>query len=240
MKRNRLDIYDVHGGEWWDERSRTFASLRTINIFRWRWLRRWLGDDLRDRLVVDLGCGGGLLAEPLARAGAHVVAVDLSPASLGTGRDHAAERRIGWTRADLHQAPLPDGCADHVLLADVLEHLEHPARAVREAARLLRAGGTLYVNTINRTLSARWLAVYLAEGVGLVPRGTHDPRLFVRPGELDRAAAACGLERSRRCGEFPRLLRTLWRREVHFRPARSLALAYSTLYVRSGSGPSGR
>jgi len=167
------------------------------------------------------------------------VAVDLSFASLGTGRDHAGDRSIGWAQADLHHAPLPDGCADHVLLADVLEHLEQPACAVMEAARLLRGGGTLYVNTLNRTLLARWLAVYLAEGVGLVPRGTHDPRLFVRPEELDRASAACGLERRRRCGEFPLLLRTLGRRQVHFRPARSLALAYSALYARPGSGPSG-
>jgi 2-polyprenyl-6-hydroxyphenyl methylase/3-demethylubiquinone-9 3-methyltransferase len=233
--RNDLDLYERHAAEWWDPRSPRFRSLQQVNRFRVELIGSWIGERLLGALVVDLGCGGGLLAHPLAERGARVVGVDLSGASLdvASGRTGAsAGRLLAWARADVGRTPLASGCADHVVLADVVEHLEHPERAVAEAGRLLRPGGALYVNTLNRTRRAALLAVHLSEGVGLVPKGTHDPELFVTPDELRRAGEAAGLRLERLQGESPDLLRTVTTWRVHLRRSRSLAVAYSALFIK--------
>jgi 2-polyprenyl-6-hydroxyphenyl methylase/3-demethylubiquinone-9 3-methyltransferase len=235
--RNDLDLYERHADEWWDTRSPTFRSLQQVNVFRIGLIETWIGPRLPGARVVDLGCGGGLLAHPLAERGAQVVGIDLSRASL-----RAASRRpsleeadggtVAWSVGDVASAPLASGSADHVLLADVVEHLDEPESAVAEAARLLRPGGTLYVNTLNRTRRAAVLAVHVSEGIGLVPRGTHDPALFVTPDELRAAGEAAGLQLDRLQGESPGLLRTLGTWRVHLRRSRSLAVAYSALFTK--------
>jgi 2-polyprenyl-6-hydroxyphenyl methylase/3-demethylubiquinone-9 3-methyltransferase len=116
-----------------------------------------------------------------------------------------------------------------VLLADVLEHIPDHHQALAEAARIVRASGWVYVNTINRTLRAHLLAVLLAEGVGLIPRGTHDPKLFLRPEELRRSAERLGLRLEQVCGEAPVLWQTLRTWTLRLRPSNSLALGYSAL-----------
>jgi 2-polyprenyl-6-hydroxyphenyl methylase/3-demethylubiquinone-9 3-methyltransferase len=217
-------------GGWWDESQRDFASLRSVTAFRLELLRRWLPDGCTGRTVVDLGCGAGLLAVPLAGEGARVVGVDLARRALAAGREQSDR----WlpVAGDLSAAPLANACADAVLLADVVEHLADPAAAVREAARLLRAGGHLFVNTIHRTVRSRLLAITLGEGLGFVPRGTHRWSSFVTPAELDAMAAAEGLALVARTGEAPRLLRTLAARAVVLRESRSLAVGYASLYRR--------
>jgi 2-polyprenyl-6-hydroxyphenyl methylase/3-demethylubiquinone-9 3-methyltransferase len=139
---NDLGIYERQADEWWDPSSRTFRSLHAVNAFRAEILREWLGERLAGARVVDLGCGGGLLADALARQGARVVGVDRSVGSLRAAVGHArhGERFVA---GDLRHPPLRDGCADLVLLADVLEHLDEPAAAVAAAARLLAPGGFL-------------------------------------------------------------------------------------------------
>ena len=119
-----------------------------------------------------------------------------------------------------------------MLLADVVEHVPQWPSSILEAARLLRPGGVLYVNTINRTWRARYVAVRLAEGLGLVPRGTHDPALFVRPRELCAIADMAGLRCHRIEGEAPRLITTLRQRAIHLKASRSLAVAYAALFVK--------
>lgn len=222
-------LFDRSG--WWDEDCRAFASLRALSSFRSALLARWLGDALREAVVIDLGCGGGLLSVPLARAGARVLGVDLATQALGAARQQGGERLLA-VRGDLEAAPVGDGVADVVLLADVLEHVADPAAAVGEAVRLLRRGGHLFVNTINRTLRSRLFAITLGEGLGYVPRGTHEWRLFVRPDELDAMAAAAGCVRVQRCGEAPRLLATVRTGAVQLRPSRSLAVGYAALFQK--------
>ena len=119
-----------------------------------------------------------------------------------------------------------------MLLTDVLEHLEAPSVALREAARLLVPGGAVFASTINRTLRARLLAVTLGEGIGLIPRGTHDPRLFCRPEELDAVAGSYGLRRHAIQGEAVALWKTLRRFSIHLTAGRSTAVGYSILYRR--------
>ncbi|HLQ38867.1 MAG TPA: bifunctional 2-polyprenyl-6-hydroxyphenol methylase/3-demethylubiquinol 3-O-methyltransferase UbiG [Planctomycetota bacterium] len=224
---------------WWDPRCRAFASLRRVNAFRLQLLQEWL-PELAGRTVVDIGCGGGLLAAPLAAAGAHVLGVDRAPTALADARAHSGPR-ARFVAGDARALPVKGGTADLVLLADVLEHVTPVAPLLREAVRLLRPGGMLFVSTINRTWRARWLAVTLGEGLRLLPRGTHDPRLFLRPEELLAMAANCGLVPVRQTGERPALLRTLLARAIVLRPAASLAIGYNMLFrvqpQSNGSAP---
>lgn len=229
--RNDLTLYDRHGDAWWDPDARAFASLRRVNAFRFGLLESWCGSWLRGARVVDLGCGGGLLAEPLAARGAHVLGIDTSLPSL---RCAAARHRprCRYVRGDLLSAPVRSDWADLVLLADVLEHVDDPRAAVAEAARIVAPGGHLYVNTINRTRRARWLAVHLAEGVGLVPRGTHDADMFVTPDELSDYARGAGLTQVSVAGEAPDLWATVRHRAITLRHSRSLAVGYGALFAK--------
>jgi 2-polyprenyl-6-hydroxyphenyl methylase/3-demethylubiquinone-9 3-methyltransferase len=227
---NDLTLYERNADQWWNPRSAAFRSLHGVNELRVELLREWLGERLDGLVVADLGCGGGLISEPMARAGARVAGVDRSCASVAV-----AARRIGrrFVCGDALRAPLASGCADVVLLADVVEHLPYAA-AVGEAARLLRRGGACFVSTFNRTLRARWLVVHLAEGLRLVPRGTHDARMFVAPEELRREAARHGLEQERIQGEAVELGPTLLRWKVRLRRTGDLSVGYCALFRKTG------
>ncbi len=232
--RNDLRIYDREAAAWWDSASPAFRSLHRVKDFHLALLARHWGERLDGRRIVDLGCGGGLLALPLSERGATVIGVDSSEGSVTAARAEArhAGASCRFLVADLVHTPFADGSADDVVLSDVLEHLDTPQQAIAEASRLLVPGGRLYVNTINRTLRSRCIAVSLAEGLGLVPRGTHDPALFVRPAELTEFAARAGLRTVRLIGEAPRLFTTLAKRAIALRESRSLAIAYSAFFVK--------
>jgi len=222
-------LFDRDG--WWDVQCRAFASLRSVSSFRLALLRRWLPGEWGQRRVVDLGCGGGLLAVPLARAGARVVGVDLARQAL---RDGAAQQQDRFlpVAGDLAAPPVAAARADLVLLADVLEHVADRASVVAAAAGLVRPGGHLFVNTIHRTLRSRLFAITLGEGLGYIPRGTHRWADFVTPAELDHLAHGAGLRLVERTGEKPALLATLRARAVVLRETTSLAVGYAALYRR--------
>ncbi|MBK8098532.1 MAG: 3-demethylubiquinone-9 3-O-methyltransferase [Planctomycetes bacterium] len=218
---------------WWDADCRTWASLRSVTLFRLQMLRTWLGAVLPGAQVVDLGCGGGLLAIPLAETGARVLGLDQSRAALDQAIAETARRGLTnclFQQADMQDTGRADGCADVVLLADVLEHLPRPERAIAEAARLLHPGGHLFVNTINRTWRSRFLAITVGEGCGFIPKGTHDWRWFLRPDEVDAMAEVARLRRLAQCGERPAIAATLQARAVVLRPTRSLAVGWCALY----------
>jgi 2-polyprenyl-6-hydroxyphenyl methylase/3-demethylubiquinone-9 3-methyltransferase len=148
--------------------------------------------------VVDVGCGGGLLAESLARAGARVTAIDLAPTMIDVARLHAAgagldiDYRLQSVEA---LAAEREGSFDVVTCMEMLEHLPEPAGAVDALARLLRPGGSLFVSTINRNLRSFVVAIVGAEYVTrLVPAGTHEYERLIRPSELAAWARSAGLE----------------------------------------------
>lgn len=236
--RNDLDLYEQNASSWWDADSRAFRSLHRVNAFRMALLNAWIGPDWQARKVVDLGCGGGLSCEHLARQGADIIGVDQGFQGLQAARRAATKEggRRRYIRADIRQAPLQAGTAEVVLLADVLEHVTPFAQVVAEAARITADNGFLYVNTISRTLRARWLAVHAAELLGFIPRGTHDPRLFIRPEELTAVAREVGLDCLHLQGESPRLLATIRRGAIELKRSRSLALAYSALFRKLPTG----
>jgi 2-polyprenyl-6-hydroxyphenyl methylase / 3-demethylubiquinone-9 3-methyltransferase len=177
---------------WWDPTGPAVV-LHAINRPRVDFYLKQLGD-LTGRLVLDAGCGGGLVARELAAAGATVVGLDRSLSSLGVAR-RAVGPAFRPAKGRMERLPFADGTFDAVVAADVLEHVPDLPAAVAELARVLDPGGRLAFDTINRTPWAWFTAVFGLERVlRMVPRGTHDWRLFIRPDELDRLLRAGGLE----------------------------------------------
>jgi len=230
---NDLSIYEGNAQRWWDPEDRFFRSLRSVGDFHLRLLERRWGAALAGARVAELGCGGGYVALALAERGARVVGLDLSPASLRAARGEARRRGLAgaFVRADLYRCPLTPGSFDLVVLPDVLEHLEEPARALAEASRLLRPGGRLFLSTFDRTWFGRLAVVTLAEGLGLVPRGTHDARWFVRPEEVREYGRRAGLTLEVLLWERPALLRTLRTWTIQLEEARR-GHGYSAFFVK--------
>ena len=231
--RNDLGLYDRLANDWWNQDSAFSCSLLEVNRLCLAAIRERLGSALHGSTVIDLGCGGGLLAEPLAQAGAQVIGVDLSGPSVSAARNHGRDvKYLSYLRGDVRYPPLARHSADGVLCADVLEHVADWEAVLAAAAMLLRPGsGQLFVVTINRTIRARWLAVILGEGLGFVPRGTHDPEMFITPVELSNAARKSGLEADGYLGFVPRLCATVWSQRLHMRTSRSLAVEYGAWFV---------
>jgi 2-polyprenyl-6-hydroxyphenyl methylase/3-demethylubiquinone-9 3-methyltransferase len=178
-------------------------------------------------VLVDLGCGAGVLAPRVAPLGYHHVGVDLVGVSLRQAREHGVTPVL----ADVARLPLADGCADAVSAGEILEHVTDPARVIAEACRILRPGGTLVLDTINKTAVARFVAVGLGERVvGMAPRGIHDPNLFVPPRVLIDECARNGVRLQVRGirPAVPGLLRWLVTRRgaVRIVPTGSTAVLY--------------
>ncbi|MGE5466533.1 MAG: bifunctional 2-polyprenyl-6-hydroxyphenol methylase/3-demethylubiquinol 3-O-methyltransferase UbiG [Ignavibacteria bacterium] len=179
---------------WWDPNSE-FKALHDINPLRLGWIDRAVG--LAGKRVLDVGCGGGILAESMAALGAQVTGIDLSEKPLGVARLHLYET---GQKVDYRQIAAEDLAAaepasfDVVTCLEMLEHVPDPASTVRACATLVKPGGTVFFSTINRNLKAYLLAVVGAEYVlDMLPRGTHDYDRFLRPAELARFCREAGL-----------------------------------------------
>jgi 2-polyprenyl-6-hydroxyphenyl methylase/3-demethylubiquinone-9 3-methyltransferase len=185
--RNDVGQYDDLVGEWWRPGGQ-FAMLHWIAAARARLIppaRR------PGAVLVDLGCGGGLLGPHVAALGYRHVGVDLVASALEQARDRAGVTPI---RADVTRLPLADGCADAVSAGELLEHVTDLPGTVAEMCRILRPGGVVAIDTLADTALCRFVAVTLAERVpGGAPRGIHDPALFVDPKRLVRLCAEHGV-----------------------------------------------
>ena len=199
-------IYNRPGDLWWDDRG-AFAPLRTsLNPARFAYFRETLtrlGVDPRGLVTLDVGCGGGLLAEEFARLGCMVTGIDPSGAALAVARAHAAAGGldITYVTGTGESPPVADGAFDLVLCCDMLEHVAEPGRVIAACAQKLAPGGVLFFDTINRTWRSRALAIWLIQEWSLTrvaPPGLHAWSQFVRPGELAAMLSASGLI----CGEM--------------------------------------
>lgn len=181
---------------WWDPTSE-FKPLHDINPLRLDYIAERCGG-LRDKRVVDVGCGGGILAEAMARAGAIVTGIDLSEKPLGVARLHQLESGIAvdyrLVGAEVFAAEAP-ASFDVVTCMELLEHVPDPASTIAACARLVKPGGLVVCSTINRNAKAYLLAVIGAEYVlNLLPRGTHEYARFLKPAEIASFARAASLE----------------------------------------------
>lgn len=188
--------------DWWDPEGSS-AMLHKLNPVRLRYIRaridaHWGLDEhdlkpLAGRRAADLGCGAGLLTEPLARLGAEVTGVDAASENVAAARAHAA----GQGLAIDYRAGGPDaldGRYDLVTSLEVVEHVADPAAFIAALAAGVAAGGLLILSTPNRTQWSKLMLVGLAEATGRIPKGTHDWGKFITPAELEAMVRAAGLE----------------------------------------------
>jgi 2-polyprenyl-6-hydroxyphenyl methylase/3-demethylubiquinone-9 3-methyltransferase len=179
---------------WWDPHAE-FKPLHDINPLRLGWIDRMVG--LAGKRVLDVGCGGGLLAEGMAALGAEVMGIDLAEKPLAVAQLHLLEsgRRVDYRliAAEALAAEMP-ASFDVVTCMEMLEHVPDPASTVRACAALVKPGGQVFFSTINRNPKAWLFAVIGAEYIlRLLPKGTHEYAKFLRPAELARFARAAGL-----------------------------------------------
>jgi 2-polyprenyl-6-hydroxyphenyl methylase / 3-demethylubiquinone-9 3-methyltransferase len=184
--RNDPGQYDDLAEHWWNPRGH-FAMLHWLAQARGALIPAAVGTG---GVLVDLGCGAGLLAPHVAAKGYRHIGVDLTASALAQAAAHGVEP----VRADVTAIPLVDGCADVVAAGEILEHVTDLPAAVAEACRLLRPGGLLVIDTLAATAAARLVAVRMAERVpGGPPPGIHDPALFVDRALLLRECARHGV-----------------------------------------------
>jgi 2-polyprenyl-6-hydroxyphenyl methylase/3-demethylubiquinone-9 3-methyltransferase len=190
-----IDKFQSIASRWWDRESE-FKPLHDINPLRVRYIERQ-ADGLAGKRVVDIGCGGGILAEALVQHGAQVTGIDMAELSLRVARLHLHESELqvdyqlttAEAFAEQHAAQF-----DIVTCLEMLEHVPDPAAIIAAAARLLKPGGCLVLSTLNRNPKSFALAILGAEYVlGLIPRGTHHYRRFIKPSEMARQLRANGL-----------------------------------------------
>lgn len=195
--------FGAQAAAWWDPKGSS-AMLHRLNPVRLGFVRaaidrHWAGDTrtrqpLAGKRALDVGCGAGLLCEPLARLGAEVTGVDAAAESIAAARTHASATGLTIDYRSGELSTLGLGQCDLVTSMEVLEHVSDKAEFVAQLAAHLAPGGLLIISTPNRTLASRALLVGAAEAVGAVPRGTHDWRDFVTPDELEALLSGAGLE----------------------------------------------
>jgi len=190
-----IDKFSELAHRWWDPNSE-FKPLHELNPLRLGWIDGIAR--LAGKQVIDVGCGGGILSESMARTGATVRGIDLSTKALKVADLHSLESGVAVTYEEI---PVEDLAAripasvDVVTCMEMLEHVPDPASIVRACATLVKPGGHVFFSTINRNLKAYGLAILGAEYVlNMLPRGTHDYDKFITPSELARFARNVGLE----------------------------------------------
>ena len=189
-----LARFDATAQRWWDPHGE-FRPLHALNPVRLDYVDQRAG--LAGKRVLDVGCGGGLLSEAMARRGATVTGVDLAPLTIEIAELHALESNtpVRYLResAEAH-AVHSAGAYDVVTCMEMLEHVPEPRSVLQALCTLLRPGGHVFVSTLNRNLKAYLLAVIGAEYVmNLLPRGTHSYERFIKPSELARWARGARL-----------------------------------------------
>jgi 2-polyprenyl-6-hydroxyphenyl methylase/3-demethylubiquinone-9 3-methyltransferase len=191
-----------HAGDWWDP-SGSEAMLHKLNPVRLCYIRDWIdqhwqGDEhsrtpLLGKSALDVGCGAGLLAEPLARLGAELTAIDAATELIAVAREHSSRMgiEIDYRAGDVQEL---EGQFDLITCMEVIEHVADPAAFLKSIARLLAPGGLLILSTPNATSWSRLMMITIGEGLGRIPKGTHDFDKFITPERMKTLLADAGLK----------------------------------------------
>ena len=190
-----IEKFQSIASRWWDPQSE-FKPLHEINPLRIDYIERQAGS-LDGKRVVDIGCGGGILSEAMAQKGAQVTGIDLAEQSLKVARMHLHESQL---EVDYQLVSAEDFAAQHpagfdvVTCLEMLEHVPDPGAIIDAAAALLKPGGRLFLSTLNRNPKSFALAIVGAEYLlGMLPRGTHQYRRFIKPSEMASRLRTNGL-----------------------------------------------
>ncbi len=220
---DEVEHFSTHAEDWWSPDG-TFAQLHRINPVRLSWLRGQLVDNFeRDPSgtcvfsglkFLDVGCGGGLVCEPLTRLGAEVTGIDASAEAIRVAREHADQSglQISYRQSTVEDVARENPAYDAVIALEILEHVANRRLFLQSCRTCLKPGGLIILSTLNRTPASALLGVLAAEYVlRWVPRGTHDWRKFVRPIELVRELETVGLTPLQTRGMVFDLLDNQWR-----------------------------
>ena len=204
-ERNNLAIYDDVADRWWSDDIRWVRTLKNMVPARLSWFDKSI--DWHDKKVLDLGCAGGFMAEAIHDRGAKVTGIDPAADAIKAAEAHAAatSRDIAYDVGVGENLPYDDASFDAVVCVDVLEHVSDLAKVTQEIARVLKPGGILLFDTINRNPIARFVTITVAENIlRILPKGTHDPAMFIKPSELREQLQKAGLEPGKTVGMGPR------------------------------------
>lgn len=204
-QRNNLRIYDDVAAQWWSDDIRWVRTLKNMVPGRLAYFDTFI--DWPGKTVLDLGCAGGFLAEALDDRGARVTGIDPAKDAIAAARAHAesAGRAIAYDVGVGESLPYDDASFDAVACVDVLEHVRDLHQVLGEVARVLKPGGMFLFDTINRNAVARLAVITVAEDVlRLLPKGTHDPDMFITPDELRAGLKTAGLTPGATTGLGPR------------------------------------
>lgn len=205
------EFYDDLHGDWWSDHHFMALLRHAINPPRFEYFRQVLArraEPAQALRVLDVGCGGGLLAEEFARLGCNVTGVDPSVATLQVADEHAKAQGLDilYLRGCGEMLPVDDVQFDVVCCCDVLEHVEDVEQVLREIARVLKPGGVLFFDTINRTLRSKLVTIHLAQECRLtriLPRDVHVWAQYIKPQELQVGLSRNGLGRAEFVGLCP-------------------------------------
>jgi len=194
IDKNEIARYAATAAHWWD-RDGELKALHDINPVRLQYILARA--EIKGQPVLDVGCGGGLVSEALAVAGAKVTGIDMAVPALNVAGEHAKESGL---KIEYIESTAEDYAQTHreqfavVTCMELVEHVPDPASIISACAELTKSGGQVFISTINRTWLARLLAIWVAEYVlGIVSKGTHTYARFIRPEEMERWGQAAGL-----------------------------------------------
>ena len=200
--REEIEQFGKLAGDWWDPKGAS-AMLHKLNPVRLCYIRDWIDQHwaldehsrrpLAGKTALDVGCGAGLLAEPLARLGAKVTAIDPTPELISVARDHAAGQGLD---IDYRVSAVEglDGTFDLITSMEVIEHTADPQQFLIDLAKRLAPNGLLMMSTPNATGWSKLITITLAEGFGAIPKGTHDFDKFIAPERMKQLLANAGLK----------------------------------------------
>ena len=195
MDPNEIAKFEALASRWWDPNSE-FKPLHDINPLRLDYIDRQAG--LAGKRVLDVGCGGGILAEAMASRGAEVTGIDLGEAPLSVAELHLLESGESVEYRRIAAEELAEEMPEHfdiVTCMEMLEHVPDPSSIIRACSRLVKPEGRVFFSTLNRNPKSFLLAIVGAEYIlGMLPKGTHEYAKFIRPSELDHWARQAGLE----------------------------------------------